>query len=145
MNLQGQAVMVNGVNYSWGHVTAIIFGVPIIGITEVKFKKTQAKENNYGRGFDVVSRGYGNKEYEGSIKLYRDELQRIINASPNKDVTDIPPFTITVVFGNNISGVQAQTVVLKFAEFTQDIMEVSQGDTKILCEMPIVFAGIDYK
>ena len=61
--------LVNGVSYSWVHITFILYGVPVKGITKITWKKKSDKVNNYGAGPDPVSRGYGRNEYEASIEL----------------------------------------------------------------------------
>jgi hypothetical protein len=33
--------LINGINYSWGNIKMILFGVPIIGITKIDYKRTQ--------------------------------------------------------------------------------------------------------
>ena len=93
--------LINGVNYSWANVKLVLFGVPVVGITQIEYKRKQKKENNYGFGLEPVSRGYGNKEYEGKITLYRDEWNAIIAAAPNRDPLDIPWFDIQVSFAGS--------------------------------------------
>lgn len=134
-------VLINGVNYSWGSVTLILFGVPVIGITKISYKRSQKKENNYGWGQDPVSRGYGNKEYEGSLELYTDEWKRIIASSPNRDPTAIPWFDIPVVFGG--TRLLPDKDVLRAAEFLEDPLEANQGDTKLLITVPLIIGKID--
>lgn len=134
------AILTNGVNYSWGNVIAIILGVPIVGITKIDYKAKQTKENQYGQGFDPVSVGYGNVEYEGTLEMYLDEWKKIIAASPNRDPLQIPFFDITVVFGG--SRVLPDKDVLNNVEFLENPMTTSQGETKILVQIPFRFAGI---
>lgn len=134
--------LINGVNYSWSNVTCVLFGVPVIGITEINYMSKQKKENNYGVGVEPISRGYGNKEYEGSLKLYLDEWVGIINASPNHDPTQIPPFDIQIVYGG--SRVVAKTDVIRMAEFLENPVKTAQGDGKIEITIPIIIGGIDY-
>lgn len=135
--------LINGVNYSWANVKLVLFGVPVVGITQIEYKRKQKKENNYGFGIDPVSRGYGNKEYEGKITLYRDEWNAIIAAAPNRDPLDIPWFDIQVSFAG--SRVQPVLDVLKACEFMEDPFTVAQGDTKILVEIPLIIGSIDHK
>ena len=47
--------LINGVNYSWSNVKVNIFGVPMVGITDIEYDITQKKENNYGSGTNPVS------------------------------------------------------------------------------------------
>jgi hypothetical protein len=135
--------LINGVNYSWANVKLVLFGVPVVGITQIEYKRKQKKENNYGFGLEPVSRGYGNKEYEGKITLYRDEWNAIIAAAPNRDPLDIPWFDIQVSFAG--SRVQPVLDVLKACEFMEDPFTVAQGDTKILVEIPLIIGSIDHK
>ena len=53
--------LINGINYSWANVKVILFGVPVVGITKIEYKTKQKKENQYGAGYEPISRGYGNK------------------------------------------------------------------------------------
>lgn len=133
--------LINGVNYSWANIKLILFGVPIVGITKIDYKTKQKKENQYGAGYEPVSRGYGNKEYEGSIEIYTDELKRIINSAPNRDLMAIPPFNIQVVFEDGNSSFLTQDNLL-MCEFTEESLSASQGDTKLLVSLPLVIGKI---
>ena len=133
-------VLVNGVSYSWANVKLVVAGVIVVGVTKISYKKKQKKEDNYGMGTEPVSRGYGNSEYEASITLYLEEWNKIIAAAPLKDPLQIAPFNIQVVFGG--SRVAAKSDTLLGAEFMEDEMPVSQGDTKIMVTVPLRIAGI---
>lgn len=133
--------LINGVNFAWGNVTLILFGVPVVGITKIDYKTKQKKENQYGAGYEPISRGYGNKEYEGSIEIYTDELKRIIALSPNRDLMQIPPFQIQVVFQDAL-GILVSTDILEMCEFMEEGLSVSQGDTKILTSLPLAIGAI---
>lgn len=133
--------LINGTNYSWGNIKLVLFGVPVVGITKIDYKKKQVKENQYGLGFEPVSRGYGNIEYEASIEIYVDELRRIKQAAPNRDLLAIPAFDIQVLYGG--AGVQPATDVLRACEFLEDPLSTSQNDTKIVVSVPLIIAGIE--
>ena len=135
--------LINGVNYSWSNVKLVLFGVPVIGVTKIEYGRKQKKDNNYGMGVDPISRGYGNKEYEGKITLYRDEWNKIIASSPSRDPLDIDFFDIQVTFSG--SRVQPSLDVLRACEFLEDPFTVSQGDTKIMVEIPIVIGLIEHQ
>jgi hypothetical protein len=133
------ATLVNGVSYSWVHITFILYGVPVKGITKIAWKKKSDKVNNYGSGPEPVSRGVGRSEYEASIELYREEWQRIIDISPDKDPTNIPWQDVPVVFGG--SRVTAKTVVLQAVEFLEDAFEANEGDTSLKVTLPLIIGG----
>lgn len=132
--------IINGVNYGWGNVSFVLFGVPITQITKISYSRKQKKENNYGAGYAPVSRGYGNIEFEGSIEVYTDQWFQIISLSPNNDPLQIPPFDIPVVF--EVNGVPVKDV-LRSCEFTEDPFSGSQGDTKFMVTIPLIIAQID--
>ncbi len=134
----------NGVNYSWENSSIIIFNMPLVGITKISIKSKQAKDNNYGLGNKPISRGYGNKEYDMSISVYFDELAKWINAvSPDGDILDIPYFDFPMVLSGK--RVLAKKVIVRAAEFLESPFETAQGDTKIIVDLPLVIAGVDWK
>lgn len=133
--------LVNGSNFDWATISLVLFGVPEVGLTEIKYSRKQKKENNYGAGNIPVSRGYGNYEFEGSITMYLDVWKEIIKNSPNRDPLSIPPFDIPVVYGNNPSNLT--TDVLRQCEFLEDPFESKQGDTKLMVTIPLIIALID--
>jgi hypothetical protein len=136
------APLVNGTAYSWVHITLVLFGIPVKGITKISYKRKKEKTNNYGAGEEPVSRGIGRVEYDASIEIYREEWQRVIDASPLKDPLSIPPFDIPVVFGG--SRVTAQTDILLACEFLEDAFESNEGDTSIKITLPLVIAGVKH-
>lgn len=133
--------LINGINYSWANITLVLFGVPVVGITKIEYKRKQKKENNYGVGSQPVSRGYGNYEYEGSIEIYQDEWKRIIAASPSKDPLTIPPFEIQIVYEGR--GIIANKDILKAVEFMEDNFTANQGDTKLMVTVPLIIGLIE--
>lgn len=133
--------LINGINYSWANISLVLFGVPVVGITKIEYKKKQKKDNNYGAGSQPISRGYGNYEYEGSIEIFQDEWKRIIAAAPDRDPQQIAPFDIQVTFAGR--GLTTEKDVLRACEFTEDSFSASQGDTKLMVTVPLIIGGID--
>ena len=132
--------LVNGVNYSWVSISLVLFGIPVIGITNIEFKRKQAKTNNYGAGKKPVSRGYGREEYEGSIEIYTDEWKKIIAAAPSRNPLEIPWFDIPVVYGNSVA--DATSDVMKACEFLEDPFNAKEGDTKLTVKLPLILGDI---
>lgn len=133
--------LINGINYSWASISCIIFGVPIVAITKIDYTRKQKKDNNYGAGVEPISRGYGNKEYDGEIELYTDEVKRIIASAPNRDILDIPPFDIIVMFQGQ--GVTTNKDVLLSCEFLEENLKAAQNDTKLLVTLPLIIGKIN--
>lgn len=135
--------LINGVNYSWSNVKLNLFGVPVVGVTEINYGRKQKKENNYGSDVNPISRGYGNIENEGSITLYLDEWNRIIQAATDKDPLGIAPFDIQVLFGG--TSVNFKQDNLRGCEFLNDPFEAKQGDSKLMVKIDLVIGLIEHK
>jgi hypothetical protein len=135
--------LVNGIANSWNNITCIIAGTPIIGITNIEWNYKQAKDLNYGAGAYPVSRGYGKKEYSGSIEIYYETLKAIEAIAPLNDITNIPMFDIVVTFAG--VGIIPNVVVLKACEFMEMPFAVTQGDTKISIKIPLSVAYVQNK
>jgi hypothetical protein len=137
------SVLINGVNYSWENTNVLIFGQILTGITKVSIKSKQTKDNNYGIGKKPISRGYGNVEFEGSMSVYFDELLRWIKATGNGDILEIPYFDFPIMLVGK--RVLPHKIVVRGAEFIESPFENSQGDTKIIVDVPLVIGDIDWK
>lgn len=133
--------LVNGTAYSWSNISVNPFGVPLLGILAINYKRKQAKTNNYGAGKEPVSRGYGMVEYEGDIEVYLDDWKAFIAGAPGRDPLAIPPFDIPVTF--NGQGVITTKDVLRAVEFMEDPLEAKSGDTKLTVKIPLIIGGID--
>lgn len=132
--------IINGVNYSWGNLSVVLYGNIVIGITKISYKAKQNKENRYGWGYQPTSRGYGNYEYEGSMELYTDEWKKIIAAAPNGDPLQILPTDIQVVFAG--SRVLPNKDTIQAMEWLENPMDANQGDTALMITVPIILAGL---
>lgn len=135
--------LVNGVNYSSANITVVIPVIgAVIGITKIQYNKEQQIDDNYGLGQDPVSRGYGKNTYTGSLSLYKDVWNRIIDLSPAKDPLNLPPFEITVVFSGANGGYRKES--LHMCNFKANPMAANEGDTKLVIDIPLAIGGIDY-
>lgn len=134
------SILINGKNYDWGNLSWIIFGIKLVGITEINYTKRRDAPNNYGSGYEPISYGYTNFEYMGDISVYIDELVPIRKASPDFDILKIPPFSATNMFSGD--GVVFRTEQLKNIRFTEDPFTSKQNDTNIIVKIPFVFAGL---
>lgn len=133
--------LVNGVAYSWATISVNPFGRPLVGIVSIEYNRKQNKTNNYGAGIDPVSRGYGKREYDGTLEVYLDDWKAFIAASPNRNPMDIPPFDIPVTFSGN--GVLATKDLLRAVEFLEDPMSSKSGDTSIILKIPLIIGAIN--
>jgi hypothetical protein len=71
-----------------------------------------------------------------------NDVEAIRNVALNGSLLNIPAFDITVFFGNLQNPV---THVLKNAEFINDGIETSQGDTDVKRKFDLVISHIKWK
>ncbi|TNE29202.1 MAG: hypothetical protein EP346_06990 [Bacteroidetes bacterium] len=139
--MANQVPLINGTRHSWASVEMNILGRVVTGITAFSYKKTQNKTNIYGAGDEVVARGRGNKEYEGSITLLKYEADAIRDALPKgKELTDIAPFPIVASYITE--GDTMRTDVVRFCEFIEENTDVKQGDTSIEEVFPLIVGKV---
>jgi hypothetical protein len=130
-----------GIGASWVSFTHTISGVPTNGVQRVSFKDMQATQNNYGAGRKPYNRTKGKIEYEGTIGLFLDVVWALIKSAPNGRIQDIPEFEIThrVVFG-----AQSKTVKLKYCCFTENGLDISEGDMNVVIDLPLSIGDIEF-
>lgn len=134
--------LANGINYSSVNVQVIIPVIGLVtGITKIEYNKEVQIDDNYSLGQDPTSRGYGQNKYSGSITIFKDIWNLIVDASPLKDPLLLPPFDITIVFGGTATG-GFRKEVLNAVNFKADPMGVNAGDTKILIDIPLAIGNI---
>ena len=133
-------MLINGKNYDWANITLILFGVPVVGITDISWKEDNINVNNYGAGRYPVSFGQGNVSYSGSMTLYKEEVLAIINAAPGKSLANIPPVSIILQYSGD--GVNYNTEEIQNVRFLSEDFKAKQNDTSLLMTVPFIFAGI---
>lgn len=135
-------ILINGQAYDWGSVTATIAGVPISGVDAISYSETQNKTNNYGVGNRPVSRGAGRIEVEASITLHMEEIERLTNAAPNRNLLKVGAFDITVTFAND--GQIPVTHVIKNCEFASNSRSLEGDQTLISEELTLVASHVQW-
>ncbi len=134
--------LINGINYASANVGIIIPVIgAVIGITDLNYNQVQQIDDNYGLGKEPTSRGYGQNSYTGDLTIYKDVWNRIIDASPGKDPSNLPMFDIIVTFGG--PGVPFRKETLKAVNFKNNPMGVKSGDTKLTCKIDLAIGGIE--
>lgn len=135
--------LINGTAHAFADITFNILGVPMAGVQAIQYAEEQTKENNFGAGRFVVSRGYGQIEPSASITLLAEEVAALEAAAPNGRLQDIPPFDIPVIFQPRNSTVIYKDV-LRNCEFTKNERDASTGDTGIPVELPLIISHVDW-
>jgi hypothetical protein len=88
--------LINGVEYTHADIVLQILGIPVVGMTSIDYKDTQAIENVYGTGQLPVAVSFGQASFEGSVTLLMKEAQRLSAAAPGGRLQNIGFFDIRV-------------------------------------------------
>lgn len=135
-------ILVNGTSVAWQNVNVTILGYRINGITKVEYKRTGNHTANYGAGNEPISYGFGNYTYTASIEIYQEEWQKIYQLSGGNPQS-LLPFDISIDFiPTDDSIVSPYTDVLYNVKFLESGVTVSQGDQKIMVQIPLLLSGI---
>ena len=124
--------------FAWADVQVSMMGKLVTKIRSVKYKSSQEKEALYAAGNKPVAVQPGNKSYSGSISLLQSEFIALQNAAGTTyDVTDLPPFDITVSY--LIAGAKTPHIKqIKMCEFTDAEEGMSQNDKFMTIELPFI-------
>lgn len=85
----------------WADMKVAIDGRTVTGIRNVNYKKAWDDEALHGAGADPIGIQSGNKTFEGSIRLLKNELDALniaAKAIGYDDISDVPNLVITVAY-----------------------------------------------
>jgi hypothetical protein len=132
-----------GKRFSWADVRLSLLGRTVEGITEITYDDTISKENLYGRGKGVVSRGEGKYEAKASITLYDWEVNALLDAAGRgKRLQNIGMFDIPIVYDDGAGNLR--TDILRNVEFTGRSHSMKSGDTSIVVKCDLILSHIDW-
>jgi hypothetical protein len=123
--------------YSWCDITVIIGGRPLEGATAVEYSSKRNKERLFGRGCHAHAIQGGNVEVEGKLELWQSELEALTRDAPNKDITRIKSFDITIAYTPD-DDTTIVVDVIKGVSFTENAKKMAQGDTHMKVELPFI-------
>lgn len=142
MGLLGTLINKFGKIAGWNSVKVVMLGRQVEGITALSYKDNKEKENIYGAGEFPVGRGEGNYKAEASITLLKEEANALqLALGFGKRLTDIEPFDIPVMY--EYKGLIMKDVI-RNAEFTDNSVDVKQGDKSIATQYTLIISHIDW-
>jgi hypothetical protein len=134
--------LINGVSYTHADIVLNVLGVPIIGVTAIKYKDPQTITLNHSTGHKPTSRGFGTVMPEGSITVTMEEAQRISDAAPFGLIQNIPDFPIGVNFATE-DGKFTRHRLIK-VRFTGRSIDSAVNNSQIEEELELSIADISY-
>lgn len=134
--------LINGVEYSWGDITATVGGVPVVGIAAIEYSDDQVVENHYGAGRYPVSRSKGRVTPSAKITVAMGEVIGWQAKSPTGRLQDLAPFPIVVAYIPE----DGQIVIDKVmnCQFKKNVRTWKEGDTRQLVELELVPSHIQW-
>ncbi len=128
MDIVNLPPLINGVEYSWGDIVALVGGAPLIGITAIDYADDQVVENHHGAGRFPVSRSKGRVTCTAKITLLKSEVIGLQAKSLTGRLQDIAPFPVIVSYLPE----DGQVVVDKImnCQFKNNARAWKEGDTK---------------
>ena len=132
--------LINGREYGWADITTTIGGVPVTGITAIKYCEEMEKENIYGAGRNPVSRGYGRVKSTASITLLSGTVFALKSKAPKGQLHRIAPFPITVSYQPDAGPMVVH--VLKNCEFKKTEFDWKEGDMSKPIELELIISHI---
>jgi hypothetical protein len=134
-------MLINGIEYGWAQGVTTVAGVLVNGISEINYSDKRAMKDNYGAGSKPVSRSYGAYEASGDITLHASEVERLTAAAPNRDLTQLGMFDITVTFAP-LPGQSPVKHVLRGCQFMTNSRAMKQGDDRFDVKLDLIVAEI---
>lgn len=132
--------LINGREYGWADIVATIGGVPLTGITAIKYSEEMEKENIYGAGRNPVSRGYGRVKTTASITLLSGSVLALKAKAKNGQLHRIAPFSITISYQPDAGPMV--THILKNCEFKKTEFDWKEGDMSKPIELELIVSHI---
>lgn len=87
---------VNGVKHAYADIVIAVLGRKFRGITSINYKTKRNVGDAHGQGANRAGVAMGKVANDGSIELYREDLQNLIDAIGN-GFSEVP-FQITVTY-----------------------------------------------
>ncbi|GEP52378.1 hypothetical protein FNO01nite_30500 [Flavobacterium noncentrifugens] len=120
--------------YEWADITIIIGGRDIVTIRGVKWTRKIERESVYGKGRYAHSIQTGNESNEGEFTMLQSDFDAIELAAGG----DILSANVDclIVFGDPLNGDKMTTHRVIGARFTEDALEMKQGDKFAEVKLP---------
>lgn len=134
--------LINGKAYSWGNISILLNGTPVVGCTAINYDDQEEKENGYGAGKMPIERGEGNYSATCSLTLKASELEALATLSPGGRLQDFGIFDIVVSY---LVGTVRKVHKIRNCEFTNNGRNINQGDRTIEREMNLICSHIEWQ
>jgi hypothetical protein len=128
----------------WADMKVAIDGKTITGIRNISYKKAWEDEALYGAGNEPIGLQSGNKTYEGSVKLLKNELDALnlaAKALGYDDISDVSGLVISIAYMPK-GGRILKTDTLSGCKISEIARSMDQGAKMMELELPFKFLSI---
>jgi hypothetical protein len=131
--------MINGQEYAWEDISVTMSGQTesIEGIFDINYKVKRDVKVLHARGKEPYRIQRGKKVYTAGAKVYQSFLESLLrSAGKGRDITDLPPVTITIAYTPEDGG-EVTTDVLTHVVFPEMEKGMGSEDTHSEHELPM--------
>jgi hypothetical protein len=134
--------LINGIAQSYVQCTANAWGIDIF-FTELNYKETQNKQNNYNNGKYAITRTYGKIENSSaSITIDGNQNDKLRAIAPSRRALhSLPPTDLRITYGQ--AGQPTTTDIIKGFEFKDNGKEGSVDDDYFTVSLEFIFTNIE--
>ena len=134
--------LINGQEYHYVQCTAEAWGIEI-QFTELNYKETQSKSNNYTNAKYATGRSYGKVEpSSSSITMMKGMVEQLRNIAPSRRALhSLPPVDLRITYQR--AGQPSITDVIKGFEFLDNGNEGSVDDEGMVTSYEFIFTNIE--
>lgn len=133
---------VNGAYYSWEDITVYLPNGPQLDLVSIEYSGEREVELVYGQGGAPRGAGRGNWKGLGALKMHLEQYKSLLEyvQKQNRTIFTIPPFAITVTYGNDDQGLTVDQVL--GCRFKRSARKSASGDKSVDVELDFVCTEI---
>lgn len=132
--------LINGKAWEFTDINLVLLGIPIAECKSVSWNQKQNRKMNFGLGRFATSFGNGPINVDVKLTISMNEIQSIREAIPSGLLQDIPPFTITLWYGDTALGAKTQKIFNCI--FMDDGVSGSEGDTILFYDFNLIASNV---
>jgi hypothetical protein len=129
----------------WADIKIAIDKQTVTGIRNVSYKESYDAEVLHSAGSEPIAIQKGNKTYEGTITLLKNEFDALHKAAIEKgyrSIIDVPYISITIAY-LPAAGRKLVNEELRFCTFIDVSKAMTQGTKYMEIELPFKFLYLD--
>lgn len=131
--------LINGIAYSWSSINVRIAGFEVVGITEINYGDSVAKQDLYGTGKYPVERSEGIYKATVEVGFLPSVVEALVEKSPTGRLQDLGVFDIIVIF---LVGDNRRTHKIRNVEFLGNVRKMNKDG--IVIKPPMICSHIQW-